>query len=80
MYRRTQHMELLMENSAPSYAWTYNTRWYRYLVNFIEMNVLKLISCLYVILFCNVVGISCKDNKLIIYLSVYPYDLLYTLA
>ena len=30
-------------------------------------------SSLYVILFCNFVTIWCKDNKLIIYLSIYLF-------
>ena len=57
---------------APSNVWTHNTRWHRYLDSLIETNAFE-ITCLLYISFCFVilyVTIWCKDNKLIIYLSV----------
>ena len=66
-------MDTFMENSAPSNVWTYYARWHRYFASLIETNVFE-ISCLLCMSFCFVilyVTIWCKDNKLIIYLSIY---------
>ena len=65
-------MDTFMENSAPSNVWTYYARWHRYFASLIETNVFE-ISCLLCISFCFIilyVTIWCKDNKLIIYLSM----------
>ena len=66
------YLDTFMENSAPSNVWTYYARWHRYFASLIETNVFgNFMSSLYIVLFCKFyVTIWCKDNKLIIYLSL----------
>ena len=66
---------LIYFNSVPSSIWTYSAHWHRYLASLIETNVFE-ISCLLCMSFCCItlcVIIWCKDNKLIVYLSITGY-------